>query len=236
VREGEAAYTTRGPKPLASAIGVRTPLRIDTFFVDLHRNDRILLATDGAYTAVPDEATMTRICQKPPELIARDICTLALDKGGRDNATVLVVRIGDRFLSRAATASQRENDFGTIQENPLFIDLPMSKILSALAAGIEVDVEDGARVTAADAGDLCAYLVLDGVVRLGNGTSLGSPALLFAESLVGVSRDAAAATVTSRARLIRIRGDDFREVCLHDAGLGSALYERLARHLARTLR
>lgn len=239
VRHGEPAYSSRGPRPLASAVGVRAPLMVDTFFVELHKGDRIVLATDGAYTAVPDEAAMTKLCQKTPDVFVNELCDLAIEKGGRDNATVIVVRVGERFLSRSVTPapgppSQRENDFGAIQENPLFAELPASRVLAALAAGIELDLLEGAVVRRVEAGDLCAYLVLDGVVKIG-ATSLGAPALLFAESLVGVSRDPPSAVVTQHARLVRLRGDDFREVCAHDGALGAALFERLARHLARTL-
>lgn len=239
VRHADAAYASRGPKPLQSAIGVRAPLSVDTFFVELHKGDRIVLATDGAYTAVSDEASMTKLCQKPPDAFVKELCDLAIEKGGRDNASVVVVRIGERFLSRASSAtlgpiSQRENDFGAIQQNPLFTDLPPSRVLAALAAGIELDLPTDAVVRRVEAGDLCAYLVLDGVVKMGT-TSLGAPALLFAESLVGVAREPATATVVQHARLIRLRGDDFREVCAHDGALGAALFERLARHLARTL-
>lgn len=245
VRHADAAYSSRGPKPLQSAIGVRAPLVVDTFFVELHKGDRIVLATDGAYTAVPDEAAMTKLCQKSPDVFVNELCDLAIEKGGRDNSTVVVVRVGERFLSRSPAAaagpplapgptSQREHDFAAIQQNPLFADLPASRVLAALAAGIELDLAVGAVVRRVEAGDLCAYLVLDGVVKIGT-TSLGAPALLFAESLVGVAREPASAVVTDHARLVRLRGDDFREVCTHDANLGAALFERLARHLARTL-
>lgn len=239
VRHGEPAYQSRGPRPLASAVGIRAPLVVDTFFVELHKGDRIVLATDGAYTAVPDEAAMTKLCQKTPDVFVNELCDLAIEKGGRDNATVVVLRVGERFLSRSAgtlpgPTSQRENDFGAIQGNPLFADLPASRILAALAAAIELDLHEGATLRRVDAGDLCAYLVLDGVVKIGT-TSLGAPALLFAESLVGVTREPSSAVVTEHARLMRLRGDDFREVCNHDPALGAALFERLARHLARTL-
>lgn len=231
-----AGTRNRTPMPLASAIGVKAPLRIDTFVVDLHKNDRIVLTTDGAYSAIDDEATMTRVCQKPCEGIVRELVALAQEKGGRDNASVVAVKIGDRFLSRSAPLSQRQNDLAAVQQNPLLVDLPTSMVLAALAAGIEVDIEEGGTISQIDAGDLCGYLVIDGIVKMENGTSLGAPALLFAESLVGVSRDAPPATVTNRSRVIRIRADDFREVCSHDPLLGAALYERLARHLARTAR
>jgi serine/threonine protein phosphatase PrpC len=228
------AAAGRVPRPLTSAIGVKAPLRVDTFFVDLHKNDSIVLTTDGAHGAISDEAQMTRLCQKSPDGIVGGLVQGALDKGGRDNASVIALRICDRFLARAVQTSQRQNDLGAIQQNPLLVDLPTSMVLAALAAGIEVDVEEGGKISQLDAGDLCAYLVLDGIVKTAQGTSLGAPALIFAESLVSVSNDARPATVTSHARLIRIRSDDFREVCSHDPFLGAALYERLARHLART--
>jgi CRP-like cAMP-binding protein len=38
--------------------------------------------------------------------------------------------------------------------------------------------------------------------------------------------------VVSRVRLLRIRHDDFHQVCAHDPMLAAQLYLRIARHLA----
>jgi hypothetical protein len=58
---------------------------------------------------------------------------------------------------------------------------------------------------------------------------------LYPESLGGGGKGPASCEAQQRVRTLRIRGDDFREVCAADAQLAAALYERLARYLARML-
>ena len=221
----------RLPRPLSSGVGLAVPLRVDVFVVDLHRGDTIVLATDGAYGPFADEAAITSVCRGTPRVIADQIIKHSLAKGGRDNATIVVVRIEDRLVARSERA--QGDDMSAFQHCPLFVGLPPASVIAALAAGIEVEIEEGKQIPSFEAGDLCAYIVLEGVVKLGV-TTLGAPALVFAESLVGVERPGQSALVVSRARCIRIRRDDFREVAEHDPGLGLALFQRLAGHLART--
>jgi hypothetical protein len=222
---------TRQPRPLASGVGLAVPLRVDVFPVDVRRGDTLVLATDGAYGPFDDEAAITATCKGPPRAIAEEMVRHSLSRGGRDNASVIAVRIEDRFITRHGEVGL---DAGAIALSPLFEGLPTSSVLGALASGIEVEVEEGLPVPSFDAGDLCAYLILDGLVTLADGTSLGAPALLYPESLVGVEKPKRTeAKVAARLRGVRIRHDDFREVCAADPVLGNALYLRLATHLAR---
>jgi hypothetical protein len=110
--------------------------------------------------------------------------------------------------------------------------MPPAAVLGALAAGVEIEVAPGARLPREVASDLCAYLVLDGLIELPGGKKLGSSGLVFAESLVGVRKTGELPVAGAQTRLIRIRMDDFAEVCSHDEGLAAALYQRLARYLA----
>lgn len=223
-----------GMRALKSGIGLPSELKIDTVFVDLERGDRVVLTTDGVHGAM-DEATLGRLSEAPMDNAATGLVEHALARGSRDNLTALVIRIGERFLKRAsAPASQRSSDLGVLQQNPLFDGLPAPLILSALAAGVEVEVDAGGEIVQEGMEDLCAYLVIDGTVKSATGVELGAPALLFGESLVSVTHRARPYTATSRVRMVRIRADDFSEVCRHDPGLAAPLYERLARHLART--
>ena len=75
-------------------------------------------------------------------------------------------------------------------------------------------------------------VVYDGLVRTPSGRTLGASALLMAESLLDIAQHGPLPAVAARARLLRIRHDDFRQVCSHDPHLAAALYMRLARHLA----
>lgn len=219
------------PRPLASGIGLPVPLRVDVFPVDLRRGDTIVLATDGAYAPLETEAAISHACRGTPRAICDAFVKSSLAKGGRDNASLVAIRIDERFLQRSD--ERGAFDATQLRDCPLFEGLPPSQILSVLSGTIEVELEAGSDVPPFDAGDHCAYVVLDGLVRTESGTTLGAPAVLFPESLVGVDLRTRRAAVIERVRSLRIRRDDFREICGHDPVLGMTLYERLATHIAR---
>lgn len=235
------ASNKKAPRPLVSGIGLASALRIDVCAVDVRKGDVLVLATDGAYGPFEDEAAINAACRaSAPQAIVDQIVRHALAKGGRDNATVVALRIDERLVARPDVKGAKggadatdNDDMVTIQHCPLFVGLSAPNVLAALSSGIEIELDAGKELPRFEAGDLCAYVVLSGVVKAGT-TSLGPPALLYGESLVGVERSGATAVVTDRVRCLRIRRDDFREVAEHDTVLGLSLYQRLAGHLART--
>ncbi|NUP09007.1 MAG: phosphoprotein phosphatase [Polyangiaceae bacterium] len=238
-RAGGSARRT--PRPLVSGVGLPSPLRADVFVVDLRRGDTVVLATDGAYAPLGDEAAVTSACRGAPRAIVDHVIRQSLAKGGRDNASLIVLRIEERLVARATDTTPakpgkpnehaEQDDMLTVQHCPIFVGLTASNVLAALSAGIEIEVPSGQELPRFEAGDLCAYIILGGMVKVGS-TTLGAPGLVFAESLVGVERNVAA-IVSDDVRCLRIRRDDFREVAEHDPVLGLALYQRLAGHLAR---
>lgn len=221
----------RTPRPLASGVGLPVPLRVDVFPVDLRRGDTIVLATDGAYAPMESEAAISHACRGTPRAICDAFVKSSLARGGRDNASLVAIRIDERFLQRSDERGAFETT--SLRDCPLLEGLPPSSVLSVLSGSIEVELEAGADVPPFDAGDHCAYIVLDGLVKTETGTTLGPPAVLFPESLVGVDLRTRRATVVERLRTLRIRRDDFREICGHDPVLGMTLFEKLATHLAR---
>lgn len=221
--------------PLINAIGLSDEVLVETLFVDIGRADRIALMTDGVHGAMENEGLLSRLCGRGSVEEAADaLLEHSRERGGRDNATVVLIQIRERFLSRPADSSPQAHDLSAIAACPLVQDMPTWAILEMLAAGVEVEVAEGDRIPRLVTSDLCAYVLVDGLVDLSDGRLLGASALLFPESLVGVTREGELPKVREAARLIRLRYDDFTEVCRHDADLASALYSRLARHLAST--
>lgn len=224
----------RAPRPLVSGLGLPSPLRVDVCVVELRKGDTLTLMTDGAYAPLGDEASVAAAFRGPSGAAVDQVMRQSLAKGGKDNATVIALRVEDRLVQRAQDAGSRldvTDDLVTLKHCPLLVGLSPSSTLAALSSGIEVELESGHEIPRFEAGDHCAYVVLSGVVKVGEAT-LGPPALLFAESLVGVEK-ATTAVVVERARCLRVRRDDFREVAEHDPMLGLSLYQRLAGHLAR---
>jgi protein phosphatase len=86
------------PGPLGStltrALGVGPQVDIDLILAEPRPGDRYLLCSDGLNKMVPDERIREIVCgQDEPELAVEALVTAANAGGGRDNVTVVVVRV-----------------------------------------------------------------------------------------------------------------------------------------------
>jgi serine/threonine protein phosphatase PrpC len=219
---------------LTNAIGLSDALAVDTLFVDVGRGDRLLLCSDGVHGQVEGEAELAELVRSgAPEHSSRALVGRAAEHG-RDNATAIVLEIGERFVRRTdRDRGLAAADLERARQSPLLVDLPQAFTLNALSAAVEVEVAAGSPVPRLVTSDLVAYIVLDGVVRYpSDGRTVGAGALIFPESLVAVAGLEEVPVAEQTARLLRLRADDFAEVCT-DARLAAELYRRLAAHIAR---
>jgi len=68
----------------------------DLTIFQLHPGDRILLCSDGLSSYVPEDLIRRTVGRpRSPAEVAADLLTSALDHGGRDNVTVIVIDIKD---------------------------------------------------------------------------------------------------------------------------------------------
>ena len=90
----EESLHSRVKNSLTRSLGGELDTRVDVFEVDLRTGDRVLLTTDGLlrYTLNQDVTDLLR--NGTPEEAVQRMLTYALDQGGGDNITVLVVDIG----------------------------------------------------------------------------------------------------------------------------------------------
>jgi PPM family protein phosphatase len=218
---------------ITNALGLSDAVQVDTLFVDLGPRDRLLLCTDGVHGQLDGEHEISELIRcGPPDATAQALIARAA-QGGRDNATAVVVEIADRFVKRpdrdrGLSAADLEN----ARQSPLLVDLPLPVALTALSAAVEIEVAANESIPRAIASDLVAYIVLEGVVKHPDGRAVGPGALLYPESLVGVWGQAAAPVAEHTSRLLRVRADDFAEIC-SEPRFAAELYRRLAAHLAR---
>jgi serine/threonine protein phosphatase PrpC len=220
--------------PLSNWIGAESP-SVDTAFVDLTTSDRILLCSDGVHHGIDDEALLGKLCRQDGVGDACDrLVSEAIRRDGTDDASAILLHIGDRFVKRRSDRGPRGRDLEVMASTPLLVGLSTAQVLSTIAAGIEIELDTGDEVPNVVASDRVAYLILEGLVKLPSGRLLGPSGMLLAESLVDEQRRDDLPVVEQPARLLRIRHDDFVEVCSHEPRLAAALYKRLARHLARS--
>ncbi len=218
---------------VTNALGLSDAVEVDTLFVDLGPRDRLLLCSDGVHGQLEGEQEIAELLRSgPPDATARALIQRA-GEGGRDNATAIVVEIADRFVKRPdRDRGLSPADLENARTSPLLVDLPLPVALTALSAAVEIEVPQGAAVPRAIASDLVSYIVLEGLVQHPDGRSVGAGALLYPESLLGVWGHAAPPVAQQTSRLLRVRADDFAEIC-REPRFAAELYRRLAAHLAR---
>src|SRR5690606_8266889 len=115
VREGSLSPEEAAVHPrrqiVTRVLGVDAAVPVDVFAVDPHAGDRFVLCSDGLFNEVPEPAIAAVLATtEDPEDAAHELVRLAVDGGGRDNVTVVVVDVvgdGGR-AAEASTALARE--------------------------------------------------------------------------------------------------------------------------------
>ena len=224
---------------LTNALGIGEDVKVSTFVVPLADGDQFLLCSDGISEYVPEnEVGDVLTSQATPAHAAERLIELALERGGGDNATAVVVRVieaGETPLP----AEQRKKDDAAIGACALWgTRVTPQQRLRALRIAIPRDHGIGDKLPPHALGDRVAWIIVEGEL-VQDGKSLGPGALLYPESLISVGDAAstpdrnATATARSEVRALALRADDFRELCDDDGELGEALLESLAQVIAR---
>ncbi|MBA2543430.1 MAG: protein phosphatase 2C domain-containing protein, partial [Deltaproteobacteria bacterium] len=216
---------------LTNALGIGEECKVSTFVVPLADGDRFLLCSDGISEYVPEHEVGEVLTKQPsPARAAQKLIELALERGGADNATAIVVRV----LEAGETPQPAETikrDEEVIRSCSLWsAKVTPQQRLRALRIAIARDHVMGERLPAYHLGDRVAWIVVEGrVVQVGAVLEAGT--LLYPESLVADSqapdRESLAVARTD-VRALALRADDFRELCEDDSELAEVLLESLA--------
>ena len=198
---------------ITNALGINEVVTVDMLFVDVSRGDRLLICSDGVYGQIEGESELSELLRNGSAVHAAGELIAHAARHGRDNATAIVIEIGDRFVKRKDhDRGLNAADLERARQSPLLVDLPLSFALTALSAAVEIEVGEGQGLPRAVANDLVAYIVLDGVVRYPDERRVGAGALLYAESLLGVLGQGDPPVCEQTTRLLRVRADDFAEI------------------------
>jgi serine/threonine protein phosphatase PrpC len=227
---------------LTNALGIGDEVKVSVFVVPLADGDRFLLCSDGISEYVPEnEVGEVLSRQTSPARAAQRLIELALERGGGDNATAVVVRVleaGETPLP----AEQRTKDDAAIGSCALWGSrVTPQQRLRALRIAIPREHNLGEKLPPHALGDRVAWIVVEGEL-VQDGMKLGPGALVYPELLVNPGEAAplperdALAVARSEVRALAIRADDFRELCDDDGELGEALLESLAQVIAKNKR
>lgn len=230
----EGGQSARWKGVITNALGFGDDTKVVTFLVPLSDGDRLLLCSDGVSEYVGEaEVGQVLVSQPSPARAAQRLVELALERGGEDNATALVIKVvevGDAPIP----AARRQQDADTLGQCPLFEALSPQQRLRAMRIAVHRDVASGEALAEAALGSRVAWVVLSGEVVLA-GDTRGPGTLLYPEALLGQGtprRADALAVAVDDVRVLAIRGDDFVELAGEDPDLAEPMYAALARLVA----
>jgi serine/threonine protein phosphatase PrpC len=201
---------------ITRAVGVYERVEVDTLVMELLPGDTFVLASDGltGYLEGPDELRDHLALQG--DFAVKSLVKLALDRGGKDNITTIVVKLGEEGVQDVARAKRLALKRDVLGKMPLFARLSERELLRVMQAVEVREYADGAVVIKeGDKGDEL-FIVLDGHLRvmrgdavlndLGPGEHVGEMALIRS-----VPRSATVVAV-GKAELVAIRRSDFFEI------------------------
>jgi serine/threonine protein phosphatase PrpC/CRP-like cAMP-binding protein len=201
---------------ITRAVGVYERVEVDTLVLDLIGGDVLVLASDGlhGYLESPDEL------QAPLQLEGSDgvkaLIDLANQRGGKDNITTVVVRVGDGQAGDPAQAKRLALKRDVLANMPLFSRLSERELLRVMQAVQVREFADGdVIIREGDKGDEL-FIVLEGKVRVSRGeqtlTHLGPGEHVGEMALIRSVPRSANVTAVGPAELIAIRRADFFEI------------------------
>ncbi len=229
--EGEGS---RFKSMLTNALGIGQECKASTFVVPLADGDRFLLCSDGITEYVKEHEIGEVLGKAPsPARAAQKLVEMALDRGGGDNATALVVRVLEAGeISRPSEELRREQT--AIHACPLFAKCSPQQRLRALRIALPRDQAVGGKVPAMTLGDRVAWIIIEGHLEQ-DGMEIGPGALLYPEALLPdrpLPDKDGLAVATSEVRALALRSDDFRELCDEDPDLAEQLMAALGEEIA----
>ena len=219
---------------LTNALGIGQECKISTFVVPLADGDRFLLCSDGITEYIKEAEIGEVLCKQPsPARAAQRLVELALERGGGDNATALVVRVLEAGeTSRPSEQLRKEQD--AIGSCPLWRKITAQQRLRALRIALPREHATGEKIPALTLNDRVAWIVLDGDIEQ-EGVVRGPGALLYPEALLAdrpLPDREGLAVARSDVRALALRADDFRELCEDDPEIGEALLAALGAEIA----
>lgn len=150
---------------LTRALGQHESVQVDTLVVDLYPGDGFLLCSDGLYGYFEEEELSQRFRQGVSVELARDLVTVANERGGRDNITALVISTEAEADSARAPIARID----VLRRIPLFQHLSYRELNEVLAVATTREFPAGATVVreGEPGGDL--FVLLEGEVSVEQG-------------------------------------------------------------------
>ena len=209
---------------ITRAVGVYERVEVDTLVIEVLPGDTFVLASDGltGYLDSPEELREHLLLDG--DAAAKSLIALANDRGGKDNITTIIVKLGDDGAVDTERAKRLALKREVLARMPLFGRLTERELLRVMQAVEVREYADGQLVIReGDKGDEL-FIVLAGTVRVTRGdatlTRLGAGEHVGEMALIRSVPRSASVIAEGAAELIAIRRADFFEILRREHEIG----------------
>ena len=119
VRSGDLTRAQAAEHPqknlITRALGADEEVDVDTAVLPIEAGDRVLLCSDGLSDMVPETRISEIVLESPddPERASRNLLSAALDAGGNDNITVVIVDVREQVEPDQPAVREERRSGGT---------------------------------------------------------------------------------------------------------------------------
>ncbi|OGV69225.1 MAG: hypothetical protein A3K19_23350 [Lentisphaerae bacterium RIFOXYB12_FULL_65_16] len=117
------------PNAISRRLGSAEGVEVDTFEFGLLSGDRLLVCSDGLYRFLDEGEVAPRLMSGPVEEVAPKLVQLAIQGGGDDNITAVLLAVGE-----VPATDDTRRKIEIFEGMPLFLGLSHRQILRVLAA------------------------------------------------------------------------------------------------------
>ncbi len=213
---------------ITRAVGVYERVEVDTLTIEVLPGDQFLLASDGLHGYIAHTAELEPYFEEEDgDVAARELIDLANRKGGKDNITAVIVRLGKGDEKDDSRARRLQLKRELLSKMPLFARLNEREMLRIMQVAEVVSYEPGEVVVQeGDRGDEL-FIVLAGEVRISRGETVLNdfgPGEHFGEmALIRAVPRSATVTASEPSQLIVLHRSDFFEILRKESELAVKL-------------
>lgn len=227
---------------LSRAVGIQSSVEVDTLLFDIVPGDVFLLCTDGLTKYASGTEEIAPLMEGELESTPAKLVEYANGQGGRDNVTVVAVKVV-AYERERETVVEMDTEvnikIGALSSSFLFRGLTMAQLAKVMEVCEIRDLQTAQTVVAEGEVNTCMYVVIDGRLELSRAGSVVGQ--LQAGDLVGettlLHERPARSTLraTEPTRLLSIDGQAIKSLVQRRPYLGILLLEKLGKRLGRTL-